>query len=312
MKKLYWIIFAVLLNGCASLTETQINSVNQFAATTKDFSDYPKKVMTELASIRKESRLFDANAQIDRTEHIKRLEDIYSEMQLDKKYSLKIEITFKVLDKYAQSLLLLSSKDISDLQKQTKNFGIEIDSLITLYNAIDRVKKIPTGIGAAVSQLVASGGKVYVRSRQATELKKFIPRGNILITHMTANLIEFLEKKIYVKSVNDSVGLKDLIISQQKSLEIDYGSYLTSVFAKAQLPTIENDKKYIALLSRLNDVEELRKKTVSATKALQKAHAKLDKDILTKKTLKESVKEIQLLYDEVKDIRSTISDIQNP
>lgn len=312
MRKTSVIILLFALCGCASLTETQINSINQFAGLTKDFSNYPKKVALELALIKRESRIFDANAQVDRTEHIHRLENIYNDLRLDKTQTEKIELSFQVLDKYAQSLLLLSSQDKIDLQKQTKDFGIDLDSLIVLYNSIDRVKKIPTGIGGAIRQLVVSGGKHYLRSQQAKDLKKFIPRGNVLVMNMTENLINYLDKKVYIKSLNDSLGLKDLIVSQKKSLEIDYGSYLSTVFARAQQPPLDSDKKYLTLLSRLDDVEALRKKTIAATRKLQAAHAEINKNILAKKTLKETIKELQLLYEDVKEIRSTVSAIQNP
>jgi len=312
MKKTAFFIFLLSLTACASLTETQVNAVHQFANTSKDFSDYPKKVSSELAAVRKESQVFDANAQLDRIEHIKRLERIYAEETLNATYSLKVELTFAVLDKYAQSLLLLSTLNSDALEKQAKNFGIEIDSLIVLYNTIDNVRKIPTGIGGAVSQVIAAGGKKYLRSQQAKDLKKFIPKGDVLVAGMTTELIDYLDKKIYVKSLNDSLGLKDLIASQRKSLEQDYGSYLSSVYFRNQNPPLECDREYLALLSRLDNVETLRTQTIAAAKKLRKAHAAIFNEIQSKRTLKSTVKEIQALYEDVKNIRSTLAKIKNP
>jgi len=312
MKNTAFVFFLLVLSACASLTDTQINAVHQFATASKDFSVYPKKVSDELAAIRKESRMFDANAQLDRIEHIKRLEKIYDEEALDASYSQKVELTFAVLDKYAQSLLLLSTTKSDEVQKQAKNFGIEIDSLIVLYNAIGNVRKIPTGIGGAVSQVIAAGGKRYLRVQQAKDLKKFIPQGDVLVAVMTSNLINYLDKKVYVKSLRDSLGLKDLIASQRKSVEQDYGYYLSSVYSRNQNPPIERDREYLALLHRLGDAETLRMQTIAAALKMRKAHAAIFNEIRAKRTLKTTIKEIQVLYEDVKNIQSTLADIKNP
>lgn len=312
MKKTAILIFLFSLTACASLTETQVNAVHQFANATSDFSNYPKKVTDELAIIRRESRMFDANAQLDRSEHIRRLEKIYLEETLDLRYTRKVELTFNVLDKYAQSLLLLSTTNSDDLEKQAKNFGIEIDSLIVLYNTIDNVRKIPTGIGGAVSQVIATGGKKYLTARRAKDLKKFVPQGDVLVAHMTANLVSYLDKKVYVSALNDSLGLKDLIASQRKSLEEDYGSYLSTVFFRNQAPPLDTDREYLSLLRRLDNVEKLRTQTIAATKKLREAHAAISKEMYAKRTLKESLKEIQALYEDVKNIRMTLAEIKNP
>lgn len=312
MKKIVLLFFLSTLTACASLTETQINAVQQFANTSKDFSNYPKKVGDELSEIRKESRVFDANAQLDRMEHITRLTKIHSEEMLDANYSRKVEVTFSVLDKYSQSLLLLSTMKSDDIEKQAKSFGIELDSLVALYNSVDHVRKVPTGMGGAVSQLIATGGKKYMREQQAKDLKKFIPQGDVLVATMTTNLINYLDKKVYIKSLNDSLGLKDLIASQRRSLAEDYGSYLSSVSFRNQSPPVESDRKYLALLHRLDNVETLRAQTISAARKLREAHAKISKEILTKRTLKETIKELQVLYEDVNNIRSTLVKIKTP
>lgn len=312
MNKTVLLFFLFCLTACASLTETQINAVHQFANTSKGFSDYPREVSHKLAAIRAESRMFDANAQLDRTEHIKRLGKIYDEEILDANYSRKVELTFNVLDKYAQSLLLLSTTNSDELEKQAKNFGVEIDSLIVLYNSIDKVRKMPMGIGGAVSQIIAAGGKKYWRVRQAKDLKKFVPQGDVLVAGMTSNLINYLDKKVYIKSLNDSLGLKELIASQRKSLEEDYGSYLSSVYFRNQNPPIERDREYLALLHRLDNVESLRIQTIVAAKKLREAHAKISQEISAKRTLKATIKEIQVLYEDVRKIRSTLTEIKEP
>ena len=175
-------LFTLVLGGCASLTSTQITAVNQFSRTSKNFSAYPSRVISGLAEIRVKRGIYYANSLDSPLLHLDELSDLYIARKNDYKISSTVDITFKVIDKYAQSLLLLSSdKYVTDLESQAKNFGTDLDSLATAYNKIDGVKKVPTGIGGAVNGLIVLGGKQYIRSRQAKEIKKFVPLADSLI-----------------------------------------------------------------------------------------------------------------------------------
>ncbi len=311
-KPTLWLIAALLFSGCASLTRTQIDSVNRFSETCQNFSAFPDRIITELALIKKESRIFYANSLIDREQHIQRLDRIYTEIRSDYSLSGKVDISFKIIDKYAQALMLLSSETPGkDLEKQSAAFGIGIDSLITVYNTIEGIHKIPAGIGKAAGELIAFGGRHYIRSRQAGEIKKYVARGDTLIEIMTGNLLAFLEKKIYIASASDSLGLKDLIANQKTDLKEEYGMYLTSVLSKNQLPPLESDTKYVELMSRLDDLSALRRQTISATRALRKAHGKLNEELKKRKTGKETIKELQGFYEEMKTMKSILSEINN-
>ena len=103
------IAFGLLLQSCASLTNSQIEAVNQFAKSSQNFSAFPCKIMTGLAEVRMSRSLFYANSLSDAKLHVGELDSAYVQLQFDKAMSVKIDITFKIIDKYAQSLLLLSS-----------------------------------------------------------------------------------------------------------------------------------------------------------------------------------------------------------
>src|SRR5207253_610681 len=90
-------------------SKTQINAVNQFAATSKNFSEYPSKIMTELAEIRAKRGVYFANSLDNPRLHIQELDNTYNFKRDDYSISKKVDVTFKIIDKYAQSLLLLSS-----------------------------------------------------------------------------------------------------------------------------------------------------------------------------------------------------------
>jgi hypothetical protein len=202
-----------------------------------------------------------------------------------------------VIDKYAQSLLLLSSDEyVTDLEEQAQNFGGDLDSLCSLYNRLSGSQQVPTGMGGAVNKLIVSGGKQYIRSKQAEEIKKFVPRADTLIAVMTNNLLQFLKSTI----------IDDLIKNEEREIRQSYLSFLNQRQA-----TIENEWDYLLLKKHFDLVKELRAKTVTATRQMRTAHAKLLTEIQEKRTLTETIREVQELYDDVKDIKTAIQSIKS-
>lgn len=289
---------ALLLNNCATLTKTQIETVNKFAKTTTDFSDYPSKIMVELADIRMERGLYYANTIGDAKLHIQELDDIHDQKNFDIKISKKVDITFKIIDKYAQSLVLLSSASYAeDLDKQAKQFGVELDSLIAINNRIEDTPKVPIGVGAAVNELIALGGKQYIKRKQAKEIKIFVERADTLVGTMTTNLLQFLE----------SDNIAELIDGEIRGVRSNYLSYIRS----NNTTSVEDDKKYLALKTRLDEVKKLQQNSIKATKKLRESHGKLLEEIQEKKKLKENITELQELFEEVKDLKDTIDKIES-
>lgn len=298
MKKVIYIIsISLMLGSCASLTKTQVGAVNQFAQTTKDFSDFPSKIMKELADIRAKRGLYYANSLSDAKLHIAELDSTFSQRNFDYSVSSKVDVTFKIIDKYSQSLLLLSSdKYVNDIEKQAKNFGVDIDSLIKLNNSIDSTKKLPSGIGGAVSQLIVLGGKQFVKYKQAKEIKKFVGLADTLISVMTSNLLDYLKSK----------NINELIKGEEREITRNYLSYLQ----QNPKSSIENDREYLELKNSIDCLKKLQLKTIDATKNIRVAHKKLLKEISEKKDLKQTIKELQDLYEEIKDLKETIQKIE--
>ncbi|MFA6923803.1 MAG: hypothetical protein WC223_06055 [Bacteroidales bacterium] len=313
-RRIYILSISILLGGCASLTKTQIESVNQFAQTSKNFSVYPSKIITELADIRLKRGVYYANFYCAEPKaYVNELDSAYNEKNRDYKLSAKSDITFKIIDKYAQSLLLLSSdKYTTDLEKQSKNFGTDIDSLINVYNKIGGVNKIPSGIGGLASQLIILGGDAYIKTKQAKEIKKFVPKADTLISIMTANLKEFLNGKVYIKELNNSYSIEDLIKNENDGIKEGYKAYIASCARLKAIPTIESENEYLQLKNSLDGTDILLKQTIKATDDLRTAHKKLLNVIEKKKTLTENIKELQAYYEEVKNIKSTIEKIEKP
>ena len=298
MKEVIYILgISVMLGSCASLTKTQIESVNQFAQTTKDFSAFPSKIMTGLADIRLERGLFYANSLTNPKFHIDDLGGIYDQKKFDYQVSEKVDVTFRIIDKYSQSLVLLSSdKYEKDLEKQAKKFGVDIDSLIAWNNAIKDAPKVPSGIGRAVNELIVLGGKQYVRARQTREIKKFVSLADPLIETMTSNLLEYLQSKT----------INELIAGEEREITRNYLSFLEHTPKEA---TIENDRIYLHLKNDIDGIKQLQKQTIEATKDLRTAHKKLLQEIGKKKELKQAIQELQKLVEEMNGLNKTIQKI---
>lgn len=317
MKRVNYILaISLLMGSCASLTKTQIHSVNQFAQTTREFSAFPGKIMTELADIRVKRSIYYVNSFSDPKLHIEELDSIYSQKIFDYRLSQKVDITFKIIDRYAQSLFLLSSdKYLKEIDKQGKDLGIDIDSLITLNNSIEGATRIPSGIGAAVSKLIVLGGKQYIKVKQAKEIKKYVSQADTLISVMSANLLEHLQSK----------NIDELIKNEERAIKRSYLSYLqqintetrtwtigktdTLVSISGTKSTIDNDRDYLDLKNRIDGVKQLRQKTIKATIDLRKAHKKLLREIQEKKDLKQSIKELKELHEEINDLNKTVQRI---
>lgn len=308
-------IVVTLFCSCASLTKTQLTAVNQFAKTSENFSFYPGTIVEELAEVRMKSSTYAANSFVDAKVHLSELDNAYSFRRHDALVSAKADITFRIIDKYAQSLLLLSSdKYATNLSTQAQAFGENIDSLITLYNSIGDVQKVPVGVGDGVSQFITAGGRLYIRSRQAREVKKFVILADTLISVMTANLVEFLQSSI----------LNELIENERVDLARNYLSFLRSRSTFTDVrgrtdssrmlsdtkSTVQNDEDYLDIKASLDAISDLRDETVAATKKLRIAHKKLKDAVSTKKNLQTTIVETQELYAEIRKMKFIIALLQ--
>jgi len=297
MKKILFIAAAaaVLCSSCASLTKSQVTAVNQFARTSNHFSDYPSKILFALADVRVKRGLYFANS-LDNTEpHIEELNNLYAAQKEDYRVSAKADITFQIIDKYAQSLLLLSSdKHAADLATQAGNFGVSLDSLIATYNSIPGATQVHKGIGGIVGSIIMAGGQQIIRAEQASAIQKFVPDADQMIGVMTGNLLEFLQ----------SGNIALLIANEERGIQSNYKSFLNQ-----RKPTIQNERDYLELKRDIDNIKMLKDQTIAATQNLRIAHSQLLKEIAQKKDLKEVMAELQTLYENVKNIKSTIGEL---
>ena len=295
MKQLIFVlILTILLASCVSLTKTQMESVNQYAILTKNFSAYPSKIMSGVAEVRVIRGVYLANTFSNPKLHIDALDSLYNNKIHSYSVSNKVDISFKIIDKYAQSLAILSSdKFQKEIEDNSQNLGIGLDSLVSEYNRIDAFANLPTNIGGVVGQLVAMGGRQYVRSKQAKEVKKFVAKSDTLIAVMTSNLLIFLE----------SDNIDQLIAAEEWGVHQNYLSFLR----QTEKPLIEHEYIYLNLKEKLDNIKTLRSQTISATKQIRLTHKELSSSLNKRRGLREIVDEVQILGKDINKLNKTLT-----
>lgn len=300
-KQVFILLSALILSACASLTKTQVESVNGFAKTARNFSDYPSTFMRLLFEVREKRGVFYAVSKSSSNENLNEVDAVLAEKKNDFAFTEQVDLSFKIIDQYAQALMLLSSDEHEKaLAKESEKLGINLDKFVETYNKKYTAKKIPEGIGAAAGQLVLFAGKQYSRIRQAQYIKEFVAKGDSLIGVITGNLVQFMERtKIDALIQNEETGIRE-----------GYKFYLARLISLNCVPSINDQSEYMRLKENMENVKTLRGQTIKATKDLRKAHAKLYEEIKKKKKLKETIEELSTLYEEVREIKSKIEEIE--
>ncbi|MDT0644311.1 hypothetical protein RM553_15845 [Zunongwangia sp. F363] len=293
-KAIFLFLLCMLLYSCSTLSKSQIESVHQFGEVTSNFSAYPSAIMNELAKIRVKRGLYYASTLTDPERHLNELDSIYSQKKYDYEVSEKIDITFRVIDKYAQSLILLSSEDYTaSLQSHVGEIGVGMDSLVSLYNTKNNTRNLPPGIGEALGNIVSYGGGRYIRGKQAEKIKEYVTKADTLIAVMTTNLLEYLE----------SSNLQELISYEQSMIRRNYLTYLQLT----EVNTFESQRDYLDLKSSLDAAKDLRVQTIQATKDLKAAHDELVEVLHKKQKLERTISELQVFYQQVKNLQQTLN-----
>ena len=292
MKKIvYGLILLLLAGGCASVSKQQRSVVNDFAAKTENFALYPDKIMGELADIRETRGIYYANSFTDPVLHLNELNNIASERLKDDKLAGKTRIAFKLLDEYAGALVQLSSDTpIKNAGESSLKFGVELETLVGMYNKADGAKPLPSGIGTMLAQAMDVGTRNYLANKQYKELKKFVNQADTLVSVVCGEMVEFLSSK----------GLGQLVQAEESGVNESFRFYFTK-----RSPTIEGEKEYIALMKRVEAVKQMQKQTIEAANSLKKAHKKLAAELNREFTFKEFAAVLNDFYKDVELLNKT-------
>lgn len=281
------------ITGCASLTKTQIESVNTYSCLLEEFSEYPGSIIEEFIQLKYEVEQLNTGTFNDTAVNSKLWVSYYGKKKALKEAE-KIDIGIEVITEYASALVKLSSKDLSDhMDKGSKKIGTNIDSLISLYN-LKSDKKIPSEIGKLVISTVALVGSGYVKQQQAKELKKFINEGDSIISMLTDAIKTELTRTV----------INEWLIALKEDLKYRQVNFLQNIPHSEYKVYLSNsyNKEVALLIARIDNLEELAKKTISSIGEIKIAHKQLLTHIQERKNIKVVLSETQNLYLSVKDI----------
>jgi hypothetical protein len=291
----------LLLPGCASLTNSQIDEIHTYATLLQNYSDYPSHVLEEFIDLK-----YDVDLCNSGTFGFASVNGKIWQVYLDKKAALtkakRLDVSIRVIQAYAVAISNLSSSDLSDnLDKPSQKLGENTDTLISTYNS-QATNKLPKGVGKLLGDVVLFSGKTLVKDRQAKELKKFILQGDTLISIITEAINKDLNEIVLQSWIP---GIKNTLASNHQNLlenlnpKGDYTAYIATQY----------NKEVGQYIVRIDKLEEMTKKTIQSVSEVQKAHKRLLTTIQTRKKLKEKVADIQALSNSLQTMHDDLTKI---
>jgi len=306
---LVFIVGGASLSGCASLSKSQMISIQSFSSSCDNFARYPSALFVEMAKIRAERGCYYAASLSDPLLRIKELNSLNKALASDLALAKKMDISFEILDTYQRALKSLSHTDrYNNTGREFRSLGRNLDSLINRYNLIDISDPLPLGIGKAVGKIVGYGAELYVRNMQTKAVREYVIVGDSLVGAVSESIVGILSSK----------SVADLIENEAKGLEANYLSYLRSDEGGGNSGgrdisggrDFSGGREYLLLLGRVDALAKMRSGTVSAAKALAKAHNKIATEVVKRKKLKQLYLEIEELNDELSALRSSVEDVK--
>ena len=314
---------AMALGGCASLTKSQLNEVNAFGLLTSNFERYPGKVVSTLNEVHATVQLYQVNTVQNPKTHLAMIREHYDNIRKTEQLDSSMNIAFHILSDYGQKLVQLTSDDYTRaLDTAGQNLGTNLDGMIEQYNKLQPDRQLRSGIGALFGQLVVIAGDSYIRSKQAEATKRFVARGDTLVSAIALNMDHFLggsnghEGRVYQAILKER---EHLVASYQAYLQRN-GDPLFILKGKDTVYTgtviawhasgFESDRLFITSLQNLDAEETLRRQCLEAVRNLRKAHARLLADLQNKKSLKEIYTELRAYGGSVGEMNATTKKIK--
>jgi hypothetical protein len=297
MRKIFYgFMFVFLAVSCVTVTSQQIKTVQQFAGKTGEFASSPSSIMTELAEIRAARGLYYAGSFTDPGLHINELENVIREKSLDDKVPGKVDVLFKVLEKYAAGLEELSSdKPAKTIKVAYSNIGSDLETLVVEYNKADGIIPVPAGIGNMITRSADHATNSFLARKQCRALKGIVNRADTMVSVACGEMAKFLSSDL----------LETLIQNEETGIAESFRFY----FTQRKSTTPESDRDYISLRKRIESVKTLRTSALLTCRHLRIAHKKLAVELNNKPGTKEISDEIIQFFKDVDEMKKLFQKI---
>jgi hypothetical protein len=298
MKSCIIIIGGLLaFSGCASLTGTQISSINRYSRLIEKNAEIPGTIITGFVSIKYDIELLNTGT-VSPAQANEKLWNSYKgkEAALDK--AERIDASLKLLGEYAVGLARLSSKGLpEDVRKPSEKLGIGVDTLIACYNRVTG-KKVPPGIGLLLTQGTIFVGRSLLRNAQADALREFVQEGDTLVAMVAEELKNGLDSLVlgqWIPALKSDLKTKQEDLLNNLNPDGDYTAwYATQV-----------NKEAASLIARIDNLEKLARDAARSAGIIRRAHRELVANVLERKTVTEVLSETVNLYRATKDLYDT-------
>lgn len=294
-------ILFLAISSCSSLSKNQIKTVETFAASCDSFTAYPSLLFREMSVLRVERGIYFASSLKTPELRLGELNEIYNESGKDTALAKKLDLSMKILQRYSRALKSLSHQNrVNDAGREFRSLGRSLDSLVYTFNGLELIKPLPTTLLGLSGRIIGYGTELIVSSSRSKALRIYITEGDSLVSSLCDNL----------SSLFTGPDVKALIENEQQGLKANYLSFLHSKGSDAE---ISEDRRYVSLLEKADNIDKLRRGSSSAVNALRRAHNKLAKDVTRKKKFAEIYDEISAFNLEVEKLakaaKSKLSDL---
>lgn len=295
-------IFLLSLQGCAVLTQSQVDAVKEFSRAAKNYQDLPGSVINAhaevmfaeniyaIASLKPEAPSLGSDPNSRISNKIDSGTEGYLQLLREAK---KADAALNVIGRYVALLSKLSSDDFNDrLQQETVSLGTEIDGAVAEYNRISGENI--DGFGSIIAATVRAGGGIFIRHKQTEALKEAVDRAESVIAHMSGAVVGLM---------NDYIGIDEQgganIGYAQMAVDGVLNEYKGLLDGNRVKNSIRDVKRVSRLVIKAKSIKPLATKTKQAMLTFQKAHTRLHQKLQACQTLEGTIEEIEVLAGEV-------------
>ena len=295
-KILLTILLVGLFQGCATLSSSKREYIQQFGLSTRNLPEYSLKLTDGLSNIRSKRGVYFANTLSTPNLHLNELDNIYNQQKIDEVNSTLFQNSFAMLSIYSTMLLKLSSNSYNeDLYDNIKELEYGLENLITINNQLTS-SNIPTGFINIAAKISFLSGKYYIGHNQNEEIKRLVTSSDSLITDISNNIV------FHLKSDN----LNSIIENENMMLSRNYLSYIQ----QNKQTSVYSDLDYILLKNNLDKIKALKEKLIISVTNLKLAHNIMAVEVNKKNTTLDNINQIKELLISMSEINQITKQIK--
>ena len=278
------VLLCALVTSCAVLTTSQVQMVNKLTVASDTVVASPKVIFDELATVRLERGLFFAASLTSAAAREKEIDALAAASIADVSIVNRTDAYVNVLNSYLRALRSISN-DVRWTQYGTewRGLGRNVDSLFIRLNQTDLLDTdITVGWAKLSGQYMGYLSERYMRTHQAKTVKSFVITGDTLVAACVDGLIELLKTGEVIELIeNENEGLKN-----------NYNAYLRRLESSGAMPDIEQDRRYVDLVKRVEKAKYTRSRCITALQALKRAHNKLAVELVKRQNMNYLIDEL--------------------